>query len=84
MLIITMSGSTLIMPPQDVHQFPATATLKSSNGGRKIELSSDGGTEYYVPTYSTNTATMLVVQILYPITHIKFTGALGDTAILVS
>ena len=57
--------------------FPCTATLKSSAGGRKIELSTDG-VEFYTPAYDVTTATMLVVAILSPVAYIKLTGAAGD------
>lgn len=57
--------------------FPCTATLKSSAGGRKIELSTDG-IEFYTPSYDVNSATMLVVAVFSPVSHIKFTGAAND------
>lgn len=56
-----------------------TATLNSSAGGRKIELSTNGGVEYFTPSYDINSATMLVAVILGLVTHIKFTGATSDT-----
>lgn len=58
--------------------FPCTATLKSSAVGRKIELSTDG-VEFYTPIYDQNSATMLVVAILAPVSSVRFTGAAGDT-----
>ena len=54
---------------------PCTITLKSSDAGRKIELSTDGGVEYFTPVYDTTSATMLVVAVRAPISHVKFTGA---------
>jgi hypothetical protein len=58
---------------------PFTATLTSTNGGRKIELSTNGGAEYFTPAYDTSSATMLVVSVASPVTHVKFTGAASDT-----
>lgn len=58
---------------------PCTVTLKSSDGSRAIQLSTDGGTEYFTPTYDQTSATMLVVTLAAPASHVKFTGAVGDT-----
>jgi hypothetical protein len=82
MLIQLLTSSTLTVGSQDLHSFPATLTLKSSAGGRKIEVSTDGGTEYYLPAIAATSATMLVVNLMYPVTHVKFTGAISDTAIV--
>lgn len=74
----TMSGTSDIV---DVGLKPApyTFTLKSSDGTRKIELSTDGGTEYFQPTYDVTSATMLVVAADTRISHVKFTGVANDT-----
>ncbi|MBP1314280.1 hypothetical protein [Herbaspirillum sp. 1130] len=57
-----------------------TATLKSGvTATRKIELSADGGDEFFPVDYDVTTATMLVLAIGTPISHIRFTGAAGDT-----
>lgn len=57
-----------------------TATLKSAAGNRAIELCTDGaGIEFFAPDYDANTATMLVLVTLGPVTHVRFTGAAGDT-----
>jgi hypothetical protein len=58
---------------------PITATLKSALAGRKIELSTDEGIEYFSPTVDTTTPTMLVLSIGAPVSHIRFTGSSGDT-----
>ncbi|WP_299538289.1 hypothetical protein [uncultured Herbaspirillum sp.] len=56
-----------------------TAVLKSgSTATRKIELSADGGEEFFPVDYDVNTSTMLVVAISTPISHIRFTGAQGE------
>lgn len=57
---------------------PATVTLKSAAAGRKIELSTDGGSEYFTPTYDVTSATMLVLNIAATVTHVRFTGAAND------
>jgi len=58
---------------------PLTCTLKSSDASRKIEFSTDGGTEYFQPTYDVTSATMLVVATDVRISHVKFTGVANDT-----
>ena len=61
---------------------PATLTLKSAAGGRLIRLSTDGGVEYFIPTIDQTTATMQVVTINAPISHIEVSGQAGDTWVL--
>lgn len=57
-----------------------TAVLKSSaTATRKIELSADGGDEFFPVDYDVSTNTMLVLAIGTPISHIRFSGAAGDT-----
>lgn len=58
---------------------PTSITLKSTDGTRKIEISCDGGTSYFQPTYDQSPAAFITVAILAPITHAKFTGAITDT-----
>ncbi len=57
---------------------PMTATLDSAAAGRLIELSSDGGTNYFTPTLDAVTTPMVNVSILSPISHVRFTGESGD------
>lgn len=57
---------------------PMTATLDSAAGGRLIELSSDGGVNYWTPTVDATTASMINVSILSPVSHVRFTGAAAD------
>ena len=61
------------------YQIPSTFTLKSSDATRKIEFSTDGGVEYFQPTYDVTSATMLVVTTNAGLSHVKFTGATTDT-----
>lgn len=57
-----------------------TAVLKSTaTASRKIELSADGGDEFFPVDYDVTTPTMLVLAIGTPISHIRFTGAPGET-----
>jgi len=74
----TLAGTSLVVP-MDGAPLPATITLKSADAGRKIELSTDDGVEYFQPVYDVNSATMLVVSISAPISHVKFTAAITDT-----
>ena len=58
---------------------PLTVTLKSSAAGRKIELSTDFGTEYFTPTPDTSsTTTMQIVTIDAPVTNVRVTGQAND------
>lgn len=74
----TLSGITAVQPMPGA-SLPGTITLKSSAAGRKIELSTDGGTEYFTPSYDTTTTTMLVLTITAPVSHVRFTGVANDT-----
>lgn len=58
---------------------PATVTLRSADATRKIEVSTDGGVEYFVPTYDYISATELMVVLEAPVSHVRFTGAINDT-----
>lgn len=73
----TLAGTTLVKEMAGA-AMPCSLTLKSAAGGRKIEISTDGGSEYFTPVYDTNTATMLVVVVRAPISHVRFTGAVSD------
>lgn len=54
---------------------PAIVVLNSADAGRKIELSVDGGINYFTPIYDQNSAPQIVVAINNPISHIRLTGA---------
>lgn len=60
-------------------QLPGSIILKSSAPGRLIEISVDNGIEYFTPTYDVVSSTTLLAIINCPITHIRLTGAAGDT-----
>lgn len=60
-------------------RLPVTVTLDSVDGSRKIELSTNGGSSYFQPTYDTSAASQLVVKIGADATNLKFTGAITDT-----
>ena len=68
-IVVSMVGAPL----------PCTATLKSAAVGRLIELSTDGGVEYFTPTYYYSSATQLTVAVTTPVSHVRFTGAAADT-----
>lgn len=57
---------------------PATATLTSTAGGRLIELSTDGGNNFFTPTYDANTTAMINVSIASAVSHVRFTGSAND------
>jgi hypothetical protein len=57
---------------------PISVVLRSISGGRKIEISADGGRSFVQPVYDFSPSGFLQVAIMAPITHIKFTGIIGD------
>ena len=54
------------------------AYLSSTAGGRAIQFSVDGGTNFFTPSYDGNITAQLAVFISGQITHLKFTGTAGD------
>jgi hypothetical protein len=68
-VVVAMTGAPL----------PCTITLKSAGVGRKIELSTDGGVEYFTASPDTATTTMQVLTVIAPISHIRLTGTTNDT-----
>lgn len=56
-----------------------TVSLASSSASRKIELSNDGGANYFTWPYDLSTTNMLLIIFKAKIGVIKFTGAPGDT-----
>ena len=60
-------------------RLPVTVTLNTTDAGKKIELSTDGGTLFFQPTYDTSHANQLIVIVNAPVTHVKFTGNVADT-----
>lgn len=70
---------TPVVIPMNGAPLPCTVTLKSADVGRKIEVSSDGGVEYYTPTVTASSATMQVLNVTAPVSHVRITGAANDT-----
>lgn len=73
----SLNVTPLVVAVNDA-QPPITVTLKSSNAGRLIEFSTDGGIEYFTPVYDNNTPTMLIVISTLRLSHIRFSGAVSD------
>ena len=75
----TLTATTAVVPvPFNVTV--ASIVLNSSAGGRAIQLSFDGGVSYFAAVTPTFTATGQIVYTLsFPVTAIKFTGAISDT-----
>ena len=74
---LTLNMTEILSQRKD--KFPLTITLNTVDATKKIELSTDGGTLFFQPTYNTSNASQLVVTIGAPVTHVKFTGAITDT-----
>jgi hypothetical protein len=68
-VVIAMNGAPL----------PCAITLKSAAAGRLIELSTDGGVEYFNAALDVSTATMQIVTLQAPATHVRITGTAADT-----
>jgi len=68
-IIVDMNGAPL----------PCTITLKSAAAGRLIELSTDGGVEYFGAPPDMSSATSLVLSVLAPVSHCRITGTTADT-----
>jgi hypothetical protein len=76
----SLAGTTPeVIPISPAQRLPMTVTLKSANAGRLIEFSTDGGSEYFTPTYDKTSSTMIVVVATARISHVRFTGAAADT-----
>jgi hypothetical protein len=58
--------------------YRGTVSLTSVAAGRKIELSINGGADYFVPQYDVEETGVIGLVIKAPITDIRFTGAEGD------
>lgn len=76
---IIPSATPVVIPTPPTMQLPGAITLKSAAAGRLIEVSTDGGLEYFTPTLDVVSATMQVVIINAPITHIRITGSAADS-----
>lgn len=61
-----------------VAPFNGTVSLSSTALDRKIELSVNGGLDYFVPQYDIDEESVIGLVIKAPVTHIRFTGAEGD------
>ena len=66
---IITSATPVVIPTPTNMQLPGSITLKSADAGRLIELSTDGGAEYFTPVVDVQSATMQIVIINAPITH---------------
>lgn len=75
----TLTNATPVPVGMGQADYPCTITLKSADAGRKIELSTDDGSEYFTPVIDTTSSTMLVVSLRAPVSHVRFTGAASNT-----
>jgi hypothetical protein len=75
---IIPSATPVIVPVPVTMQLPGSITLKSAAAGRLIELSTDGGVEYFTPSLNIQSATMQIVVVNAPITHFRVTGTTND------
>lgn len=74
---ITATGTPQVIDM--VHaNMPCTITLNTTYASKLIEISTDGGTLYFTPTYDTSHASQLIVKITSPLSHVRLTGTAGD------
>lgn len=72
-----LTGTTKVVNVESFRP-PFIAVINTVDAGKKIELSVDGGTSYFLLSYATSHANQLLVSVTHPVTHIKFTGAIAD------
>jgi hypothetical protein len=75
----TLPSATPVVVVMNGAPLPCTATLKSADAGRLIEVATDGGTTYYPPTTTLTATGIMVLAITYPVSHVRFTGASAGT-----
>ena len=75
---LTALGITSKVINADSFSIPMTVSLKSADATRKIELSTDGGIEFFSFPYDVTSATMIVLIVKAGLTHIRFTGLTTD------
>ena len=63
-------------------RLPTTVTFKSANAAKTMQISTDGGVEYFTPSFETETATMIVLVLNATVTNIQVTGDIGDALII--
>ena len=83
MLSQVLTGTTLTIGMGGI-SIPCTITLKSAEVGRKIEVSTNGGGNYFTVVPDITAATYIVTAIQAPITNIKVTGIANDILSVVS
>ena len=68
-------GIAYTSPDDDVK----TLYLNSAAAGRLIEISVDGGTNFFTPGYDQVSAAQIVVSTYSRISHMRVTGVANDT-----
>ena len=77
-----LAGQTTAIVPVGDKDAPFTVTLISADANRKIEGSSTGAAEaasFYALAPDGTTSMMINTSVRSPISHIRVTGAAGDT-----
>ena len=81
---IPAAATTIDVPTNNIDfVLPASVTLHSSDATRAIELSTNGGLDYFTPQIDVTAASMLMVLVEVPITNVKATGVAGNVLTLV-
>lgn len=74
----TLTDATPFAVNIATQDWPSTVSLVSAAPGRLIELSTDGGINYFTPTIDGTSAGGISVGIMAPVSHVRFTGVNGD------
>ncbi len=74
----TLANSTPLAIPVIWHRDSMSISLHSAYASRLIQLSTNGGLDYFTPAYDVSASGVIVVSATSPITNIQFTGQSGD------
>ena len=81
---IPAAATTIDVPTNNIDfVLPASVTLHSADATRAIELSTNGGLDYFTPQIDVTSASMLMVLVEVPITNVRATGVAGNVLTLV-
>lgn len=74
----TLANSTPVVVHMANAPMPALLQLSSASTTRKIEVSADNQLTWEQPPPDISTTTKVVLRVIAPITHARFTGVVND------
>jgi hypothetical protein len=78
-----LTAETLIIGLGD-RPLPITITLQSTEVSRKIQISTDNGSNYFDPALDVTVTAEIILVLKAPATHVKVTGATADILTILS